>query len=185
MRNAGNESDPADFSGLNYIGGLDISFRSLTSNDAVASLAILSFPQLELLDVISENVTLEVPYVPGYLSMREAKPLVSLIKRYRSSEHAHRSPQVFFVDGNGRLHERQAGSATMIGVLANVPCLGIAKEYHSPIPVQNLEDKAPLHFRASQKAFREVTTDKLVKRGDWLALPDESGNENLGAVGSA
>ena len=38
-------------------------------------------------------------------------------------------PQIIFVDGFGRWHERQAGLATALGVERNVPTIGIGKEY--------------------------------------------------------
>lgn len=154
--------------GLTCIGGLDISFRSLESNDAVASLAVLSYPGLELLQVVSEVITMQTPYVPSFLSFREADPLVALITRYRTEA------QVFFVDGNGRLHERECGSATAVGVAANLPTIGIAKEYHP------IDRTSPTTFRSSQKGFREVANACLKSTGDWLAIP--AGSTIVGAV---
>lgn len=77
-----------------------------------------------------DRITLDQPYIPEYLSMRELIPLTRLIDRALSSLALPDRPQVLFVDGNGRLHERQAGLATALGVATNLPTVGVAKEYH-------------------------------------------------------
>ena len=61
------------------------------------------------------------PYVPGYLYMREAPPLLRLLKRVDEEY------DIMLVDAHGRLHPRKAGLATIVGVLAGRPSLGIAK----------------------------------------------------------
>lgn len=160
--------------GLHYIGGLDISFRSLESDDAVATLCVLSFPALKLLETFSESVKLGNPYVPSFLSFREAEPLCELLERYHKTGRVF--PQILLVDGNGRLHERQCGSATAIGVLSGIPTIGIAKEYHSPS-----SDQPASHFRSSQKSFRNET-NKLRKKGQWIGIPDDSCSYLLSGV---
>lgn len=134
----------------------------------------MSWPDLKVLEVFSESVKLENPYIPSFLSFREAAPLVDLLERYRTT--ARVFPQILLVDGNGRLHERQCGSATAIGVLSGVPTIGIAKEYHCPCP--NLPST---HWRASQKSFRQVTNE-LSKMGEWIGIPDATGSCLLGGV---
>ena len=37
------------------------------------------------------------------------------------------SPQVILVDGNGVLHHRKFGMACHLGVILDVPCVGVAK----------------------------------------------------------
>lgn len=63
------------------------------------------------------------PYVPSFLSFREAEPLAALIQDLRAQDLP--VPQVLFVDGNGRFHVRQAGSAVVVGLLAQLPTLGV------------------------------------------------------------
>lgn len=100
--------------------------------------------------------------------MREARHLVNLIDELRSERPESVSfPQVFLIDGNGRLHERQAGLATVVGVLAGVATIGCAKDYH-PL----LQGKAnTLDWLRSQKACKAACKALLRSRGDWLGIP--------------
>ena len=111
--------------------------------------------------------------------MREAHHFVDLIEDLRNDRPAHVSfPQVFLVDGNGRLHEKQAGLATVVGVLASVPTIGCAKDYH---PVLNNKESLP-EWRRSQKGFKATCKRMLHSRGEWLGITDADGGVYLGAV---
>lgn len=117
------------------------------------------------------------PYVPSYLAMREAEPLVSLIEELRKNS-TEAFPQVFLVDGNGRLHERQAGLAVAVGVLADVPTIGCAKDFH-PLP---MPDTGGASWRYSQKGFKARCKSVLKRRGDWIGIHGPSHNEYIGGV---
>lgn len=123
-------------------------------------------------------ITLETPYLPSFLSIRESEPLVKLIRAYRDSG-CSPFPDVFLVDGNGRFHVRQAGLAVHIGVMADVPTIGVAKEYH-PIVSPRLEQRAG--WRTRQKEFKAKCKETLVTRGQYLHLYDATGDNILGAV---
>lgn len=111
--------------------------------------------------------------------MREAHHFVDLIQDLRNDRPADVPfPQVFLIDGNGRLHERQAGLATVVGVLAGVPTIGCAKDYH---PVLNNKESFP-EWRKSQKGFKAACKTMLHSRGDWLGVFDGEANVYLGAV---
>lgn len=114
--------------------------------------------------------------------MREAHHFVSLIDELRGRPGNIAFPQVFLVDGNGRLHERQAGLATVVGVLAGVPTIGCAKDYH---PLQNTKDNLP-DWRRTQKGFKNACKLWLHTRGEWIGIssPNISGGY-VGAVSPA
>ncbi|MEM3638012.1 MAG: endonuclease V [Conexivisphaerales archaeon] len=61
------------------------------------------------------------PYVPSYFYLREAPPVIRLLDRIDEDY------DLILIDAHGRLHPRRAGSATIIGVLASKPTIGIAK----------------------------------------------------------
>ena len=47
-------------------------------------------------------------------------------------------PDVFLIDGFGQLHPRRCGSATHLGVVANIPTAGVAKDM---LHLEGLTDK--------------------------------------------
>jgi deoxyribonuclease V len=64
---------------------------------------------------------LEIPYVPGLLSFREGGPIVDALSNLEAD------PELVFFDGSGRIHYREAGLATHMGVVFDVPAVGVAK----------------------------------------------------------
>lgn len=64
---------------------------------------------------------LEIPYIPGLLSFREGKPILDAFATLSVD------PDLVLFDGSGRIHFRQAGIATHIGVVLDVPSIGVAK----------------------------------------------------------
>ncbi|TRY55532.1 hypothetical protein DNTS_003657 [Danionella cerebrum] len=71
-------------------------------------------------------VTLKAPYVAGFLGFREAPPLLQTLEKLKN-ELPDLMPQVLFVDGNGLFHSRECGLACHLGVQADLPCVGVAK----------------------------------------------------------
>ncbi|XP_022731300.1 endonuclease V isoform X6 [Durio zibethinus] len=94
---------------LTYVGGVDVSFSKEEPSMACGSLVVLDLHHdLRLVYQDYTCLTLDVPYVPGFLAFRE----------------------VLMVDGNGLLHPRGFGLASHLGVLANIPTIGIGKNLH-------------------------------------------------------
>jgi deoxyribonuclease V len=65
--------------------------------------------------------SLEIPYIPGLLSFREGGPIVDALGGLESD------PDLVLFDGSGRIHYREAGLATHMGVAFDVPAVGVAK----------------------------------------------------------
>lgn len=120
------QRDPS-FSGLQKVGGVDVSFVKGDSVRACASLVVLSYPELKVVYEDSRMVGLKAPYVSGFLAFREVPFLVELVQRLQEKE-PDLMPQVVLVDGNGVLHQRGFGVACHLGVLTELPCIGVAKK---------------------------------------------------------
>jgi len=112
---------------LHYIAGVDISFVKESNEDACAALVVLSFPDFEVVHCALEMVKLSLPYIPGFLAFREVEHLKKLIDDLRLSK-PELVPQLIFVDGNGILHPRGFGLASHLGVLCNIPTIGVGKK---------------------------------------------------------
>ncbi|MEM0174433.1 MAG: endonuclease V, partial [Sulfolobaceae archaeon] len=70
------------------------------------------------------------PYIPGYLFMREAPLMLSLLDNSKCD--------LVLVDGHGLAHPRMAGIATVIGVLQDLPTIGVAKsKLYGNIKIEN------------------------------------------------
>lgn len=61
------------------------------------------------------------PYIPGFLFLREGPPLLELLSTVRTGF------DVLLVDGHGRAHPRRCGLATLLGFVAGIPSIGVAK----------------------------------------------------------
>ncbi|KAG5182445.1 endonuclease V-domain-containing protein [Tribonema minus] len=113
---------------LRYVGGVDISFTKNSSDNACASLVVLSFPELIVVHQLHARVTMTLPYISGFLAFREVEHIAALVERLRA-ERPDLLPDVVFVDGNGVLHPRGAGLASHLGVLCNLRTIGIGKTF--------------------------------------------------------
>ncbi|XP_064532310.1 endonuclease V isoform X3 [Pseudopipra pipra] len=119
------QKDP-NFTGLERVGGVDLSYVKGDDTSACASLVVLSYPALQVLYEDCRMVAVTAPYVAGFLAFREVPFLVEAVQRLQQEEPKLR-PQVLLVDGNGLLHHRGFGVACHLGVLTDLPCIGVAK----------------------------------------------------------
>ncbi len=74
-----------------------------------------------VLDRAIAETEVPVPYVPGFLSFREAPVLLKALNKLEVK------PQLLLVDGQGIAHPRRLGIASHIGVLTGLPSVGCAK----------------------------------------------------------
>ena len=103
---------------LRYVVGVDAAF---SATRVYAAAALYSFPGLELIEESIAVSKIRFPYVPGYLSFREAAALIQAVRRLKTA------PGLILVDGQGIAHPRGIGIASHIGVLLNIPAVGCAK----------------------------------------------------------
>jgi deoxyribonuclease V len=102
------------------VAGIDVSVARF-SRSGRSAIAVLSYPDLELVDLATAEGQLGFPYIPGLLSFREA-PLV--LQAWR---HLHILPDLIVVDGQGIAHPRRLGIASHLGLLLDIPSIGCAK----------------------------------------------------------
>lgn len=65
-----------------------------------------------------------IPYVPGYLAFRELPGISAAVGKLPASA---RRGALLFVDGQGILHPRRCGIASMAGLALKLPSVGVAK----------------------------------------------------------
>lgn len=130
MRSRIVDCDQIDNGPIRLIGGVDVSFAGGESTTACAALVVVEYPSLRMVYTDSEVVELTVPYISGYLAFREAPHILALIDRLRATRPS-LVPQMIMVDGNGILHPRGFGLACHIGVMADIPTIGVSKKLTS------------------------------------------------------
>jgi deoxyribonuclease V len=128
--------------------GVDVSIRN---NMATAAVTVLKMPDLTLCahSVVSRPV--KFPYVPGLLSFREIPVILDALQKLSIS------PEVLLCDGQGIAHPRRFGLASHLGILTEIPSIGVAKSR-----LIGTYDRIPIN------------------KGDWVSLLDK--DEIIGVV---
>ena len=116
---------------VRLVAGVDVGFKA-GGDIARAAVAVLRFPELELVESAVAEREVRFPYVPGYLSFREAPAVLAAVARLRQP------PDLILCDGQGVAHPRRFGLACHLGVLLDTPTIGAAKTRligeHRPVP---------------------------------------------------
>jgi deoxyribonuclease V len=99
---------------------------------------LLTYPELETVETVRAERPLDFPYVPGLLSFREGPAVLAAFEKLS------RLPDLAMFDGQGLAHPRKIGIASHMGVLLDLPAIGVAK---SPLAVRGVEPGAePGHW---------------------------------------
>ena len=95
--------------------------------------AVVAMQGGEVVERVHAVTPLEIPYIPGLLSFREGQPILAALEELEVE------PDLLLFDGSGRIHYRQAGIATHMGVVRDVPSIGVAKSLLCGSPQGDLE----------------------------------------------
>jgi deoxyribonuclease V len=79
----------------------------------------------ELVWKVTSSRPVDFPYISTFLAFRELPMLLDVLAL--ASDEG-RSSDVLMVDGSGVLHPRHCGLATMLGVIADIPTIGVTKK---------------------------------------------------------
>jgi len=139
-----------DFGSICRVAGVDVGFED-GGRTTRAAAAVLTFPSLQLETAAIARQPTRFPYVPGLLSFREAPAVLAAMEQLEMP------PDLLLCDGQGIAHPRRLGIASHLGLLLDIPSIGVAKT-------------------------RLVGTHREVpdKRGAWVPL--KVGKETIGAV---
>ncbi|RJO63078.1 MAG: deoxyribonuclease V [Dehalococcoidia bacterium] len=117
---AGDVIISGEVNSVRFIGGADISMPR-GSRTARAAIVVLSYPELEIVEIETIVAALTFPYVPGLLSFREAPLVLELFEKLNHK------PDLLIVDGQGIAHPRRLGIASHLGLWLDIPVIGCAK----------------------------------------------------------
>lgn len=135
---------------IQSIAGVDVGFEE-DGTITRAAIAVLNLSDLRLRDRAIARRPTTFPYIPGFLSFREIPAVLDALAKLDTL------PDLLLCDGQGLAHPRRFGIACHLGVLTNIPAIGVAKSLligkHDLLPEE---------------------------RGAWQPLHDK--NEVIGAV---
>jgi deoxyribonuclease V len=102
------------------VAGLDVGYAE--SDDRIAAaIVVLDASTLATLDEVVVLGTSDFPYVPGLFAFREMPSLLAAMDRLTVA------PDLLVCDGQGVAHPRRFGLACHLGVLTDLPSVGVAK----------------------------------------------------------
>jgi deoxyribonuclease V len=110
--------EPLSLPKESFIGGVDVAYKK---NVGVATYVLTKYGSKELENVDYATVDNLPPYVPGLFYLREAPPILKVLSRQIEK------PYILFINGHGLAHPRKMGLASYIGVVLNVPTIGVTK----------------------------------------------------------
>ncbi len=102
------------------VAGIDLGY-DIKTDTSRAVVVVLSFPDLQLIEKSEGIMPIQFPYVPGLLSFRETPVAIKALEKLENA------PDLILCDGQGIAHPRRFGIACHIGIIADVPTIGVAK----------------------------------------------------------
>lgn len=103
------------------VAGADLAV-SKHSKKLLCGIVVFSFPELEIIEKRWEIAEEKFPYIPTLLAFREGPAVISTFGKLSNR------PDVLIMDGQGLAHPRKFGIACHVGVLLDIPTMGIAKK---------------------------------------------------------
>jgi len=150
------------------VAGVDQSFL----DDQAISAVVVSRGG-EVVEQVYAVTDLSIPYIPGLLSFREGGPIVDAFEELSTE------PDLVLFDGSGRIHFREAGIATHMGVVFDVPSVGVAKSLLCGTPVDATDD-LPEGARVPIEADADVTAPNGTVIGHAVQTRQyESGSQSI------
>ena len=121
--------------GIKLVAGVDVSY---TGGSALASVIVLDYDTLEIIEAKGDHVKAKFPYVSTLLLFREAPAIFKVLPKLESK------PDVYLIDAHGLAHPYRCGLASYVGVIKKIPTIGVAKNKLCGRVGEYVNDIAPI-----------------------------------------
>ncbi|MCC5618814.1 deoxyribonuclease V [Nostoc sp. CHAB 5836] len=156
---------------IQYVAGVDMGFEA-DGTISRAAVAVLSFPDLQVIETSLAHRPTSFPYIPGFLSFREIPAVLDALEKITTI------PNIILCDGQGIAHPRRLGIACHLGLLIDMPTIGVAKSRlvgkHEELP-EAKGSKQPLIYKGETigAVLRSRTGVKplYISSGHRISLP--------------
>ncbi len=105
---------------VGLVTGVDCGFED-AGRTTRAALATMAWPGLEIVEQAIARRPTTFPYVPGLLSFRELPAVLAAFESLGAT------PDLLLCDGQGIAHPRRLGIASHLGLLLDLPAIGVGK----------------------------------------------------------
>lgn len=117
---------------VGLVAGVDAGFED-GGETARAVVCLFRYPELEPVEEHLAREPVRFPYVPGLLSFRELPVVLKALGQLRQD------PDLILCDGQGIAHPRRLGIAAHLGLIVELPTIGVGKSrlvgsYEEPGP---------------------------------------------------
>ena len=138
------------FGDVRTVAGIDLSLNNDT-DEGHAIVVVLSYPDMRVLETQVATAPLLMPYISGLLSFRESPVVLDALTKVQSV------PDVIFVDGQGQAHPRGFGIACHLGVLLDIPTIGVAKSrLYGEFDIADFPDTIPADIPLYDRARKHI-----------------------------
>ncbi|KAF2957501.1 endonuclease V [Thermotoga sp. Ku-13t] len=106
---------------VRYVAGVDLAFPDKGSG--VAAIVVVDITTMRVIEQVVAYEKVTFPYVPGLLAFREGPVFLKAWQQLKVP------PDVVMFDGQGIAHPRRLGIASHMGLLIDLPTVGVAKSH--------------------------------------------------------
>ena len=107
-----------DICEIRYVAGADAAYDQ---DSIYAAIVVMKFPGLEVVEKTGSVQEISFPYIPGLLSFREGPAILDAFSNLTTV------PDLIFMNGHGYAHPKRFGLASHVGLLLDIPSVGMAK----------------------------------------------------------
>lgn len=131
---------------ITTIAGFDLAF---SNERAFAAGVLLNYKTLDIRETKIIKTDLSFPYIPTFLTFREGPPIIQVYKKLQTK------PDIIMINGQGISHPLFCGIASHVGVLLDIPSIGIAQsklcgEYKEP---KEVGDCSPIFYERRKVGY--------------------------------